>query len=75
VTLEESAMPMPIQEEPESTVGRKPEHPTSPRQPEPGRPTRSGAALRREEGDETEAAGDIGEREQDEPTPERGLEE
>ena len=69
-------MTIPIQEEPESTVGRKPEHPTSPRQAEPpGRPSRSGSALRREEGDETEAAGDIGEREQDEPAPERGLEE
>jgi hypothetical protein len=68
-------MPTPIQEEPESTVGRKPEHPTSPRQPEPEYPTRSGSALRREEGDETEAAGEIREREKDEPAPERGLEE
>ncbi len=49
--------------------------PKGPQQPEPGHPTRSGAALRREEGDETEAAGEIGEREQDEPTPVVGPEE
>ncbi len=73
-------MPTPIQDEPESTIGRKPEglhgsERPEPEQPQPGRPARSGAALRREEGDETEAAGEIGEREQDEPPPVVGLDE
>jgi hypothetical protein len=65
---------MPIQDEPESTVGRRPDRwePT----PGPGQPaSRSGAAIRREEGDETEAAGEIREREEHEPPPIVGLEE
>jgi hypothetical protein len=68
-------MPTPIQDEPESTIGRKPEelaeHPES---REHGR-ARSGAAVRREEGDESEFAGEIRERERDEPPTVQGPEE
>jgi hypothetical protein len=67
-------MGTPIQEGPESTVGRKPAHAPHPRPPDPGSaPARSGAALRSEEGDETEFAAEIRERERDEPATERDL--
>jgi hypothetical protein len=65
---------LPLQDEPESTVGRKPgrgfEHRSEDRTP-----VRSGAAIRREEGDETEAGSEIREREVDEPPTLRGLDE
>lgn len=61
------AMPERIQDQPESTIGRKPEHHEE--QPGTGGATRSGSALRREEGDEGEAAAEIREREQDELPP------
>ncbi len=71
-------MPIPIQEEPESTVGRRPSGP----QPRPASPegeaggtTRSGAALRREEGDESEAGSEIRDRESGEPPVIQGIEE
>jgi hypothetical protein len=57
---------MPTRNEPESTSGRKPE---SHEQPGAGGATRSGSALRREEGDESEAALEIREREQAEIPP------
>ena len=68
-------MPIPIQDEPESTIGRKPVKP-----PEaPGSPEhehgRAGAAIRREEGDESEFAGEIRERERGEPPTVQGIEE
>lgn len=67
----------PIQEEPESTVGTRPDRVEHPERAAPARQgsTRSGAAIRSEEGDETEAGSEIREREQDEPPTERGLEE
>ena len=74
-------MPIPIQDEPESTIGRKPvkppEPPASPEhehehEHEPGR---AGAAIRREEGDESEFAGEIRERERGEPPTVQGIEE
>jgi hypothetical protein len=40
-------------------------------QPAGGVPVRSGASIRREEGDESEFAGEIRERERDEPATER----
>jgi hypothetical protein len=43
-----------IQDEPESTIGRKPPLPEHPERPQHGR-ARSGAASRHEEGDEGEA--------------------
>ncbi|BDG02937.1 hypothetical protein AMOR_19330 [Anaeromyxobacter oryzae] len=50
-------MSLPIQDEPESTIGRKPAelagHPGPPRH----EPARSGAGGRHEEGDERERAG------------------
>lgn len=67
---------LPLQDEPESTVGRRPdrfEHPVE-RAPGDAPPARSGAALRREEGDETEAGAEIREREQGDPPTLRGLE-
>jgi len=68
----------PIQEEPESTVGKKPERfHVDERAPEdrepPRKATRSGAALRREEGDETEHQGEIRDREEGEPPSVTGL--
>jgi hypothetical protein len=67
-------MGTPIQEGPESTVGRKPGRTSHPRPHEPeGGSARSGAAIRREEGDETEFAGEIRERERDEPATERDV--
>jgi hypothetical protein len=71
---------MPIQDEPESTVGKKPDR-FHVDEREPGHreaargATRSGAALRREEGDETEALAEIRDREADEPPAITGLEE
>jgi hypothetical protein len=65
-------MPTPIQGQPESTVGRRPAGGEHPRPPEG--PARAGASIRREEGDETEFAGEIRERERDEPPVERGVE-
>jgi hypothetical protein len=64
---------MPIQDEPESTVGRKPARVE--RQPAQEERPRSGAAIRREEGDESEAGSEIRERERGEPPGVRGLEE
>jgi hypothetical protein len=59
------AMPkMPIQKEPESTVGRKPAPLRHPDTAEHGR-TRSGAGIR--EGDESEAGSEISERDRGEP--------
>jgi hypothetical protein len=67
-------MGTPIQDKPESTVGRGPGTATHPRPREPeAPPARSGAAIRREEGDETEFAGEIRDRERDEPATERGV--
>ena len=73
-------MTIPIQEEPESTIGRRPLHPVRPPEhPAPAEhehePTRSGAAIRREEGDESEFAGEIRERERGEPPTVQGPEE
>ncbi len=69
---------MPLQDEPESTVGRKPdrgfEHPGRPGAAAAS-PVRSGAAIRREEGDETEAGSEIRDREGGEPPTIRGLDE
>jgi hypothetical protein len=45
---------MPIQDEPESTIGRKPDRLPHPETPAEGR-TRLGAAIRGEEGDEAES--------------------
>jgi hypothetical protein len=67
-------MPTPIQDEPESTIGRKPETLRHPEPQEQGR-TRSGTAMRREEGDESEAGSEIREQERDEPPTVRGPEE
>ena len=64
-------MTLPIQEEPESTVGRKPDRVEHPEPREQGG-TRSGAASRREERGESEAGGEITEHERREPSPERG---
>jgi hypothetical protein len=64
-----------LQDEPESTVGRKPRRGFEHRAPGEGTPVRSGAAIRREEGDETEAGSEIREREGDEPPPVQGLDE
>jgi hypothetical protein len=66
---------LPLQDEPESTIGRKPRRGFEHREPEEGTPVRSGAAIRREEGDETEAGSEIRERERDEPPPVQDLEE
>lgn len=66
-------MPIPIQEEPESTIGKKPDRLKS-SEPKQGR-ARSGTALGREEGDETQAGSEIRDRERDEPPTMRGLEE
>jgi hypothetical protein len=68
----------PIQDEQESTVGKKPERfHADERAPDareaPRGATRSGAALRREEGDETEAQGEIRDRERDDPPTITGL--
>jgi hypothetical protein len=64
----EYATPTPIQEEPESTIGRKPDR--FPHEaPRESAPSRSGASVRREEGDEGEHAGEIREREQDQRSP------
>jgi hypothetical protein len=68
-------MPIPIQEEPESTVGRRPPGPPPRPEGETGGPTRSGAAIRREEGDESEAGAEIRDRERDEPPVIQGIEE
>jgi hypothetical protein len=46
-------MPTPIEEEPESTIGKRPDR-LKRSEPEQGR-TRSGTALRRDERDETES--------------------
>ena len=62
-------MTIPIQEEPESTVGRKPDRVEHPQPREQGA-TRSGAAIHREQGDETEAGG-AKKRERDEPPTDR----
>jgi hypothetical protein len=64
---------MPIQEEPESTVGRRPDRFDHPEPHEQGG-TRSGAAIRREEKNESETGGER-ERKRREPPTERGLEE
>ena len=65
---------MPIQDEPESTVGRKPARFEHPERREKGG-TRSGAEIRREEGDDSEAGSKIRQRERGEPPTVRGLEE
>jgi hypothetical protein len=65
---------MPMQDEPESTIGRRPDRWEPSPRPEQAF-SRSGAAVRREEGDETEAAGEIREREEHEPPTIVGLEE
>lgn len=50
-----------IQDEPESTIGRKPSRPTHPERPEHGR-ARSGSASREAQRDEREDTGrDVGE--------------
>jgi hypothetical protein len=64
---------MPIQDEPESTIGRKPGELHEEHQPQPRGAARSGAAIRREEGDETEAGSEIRDREPDEPPSVPGL--
>lgn len=63
---------MPIQDEPESTIGRKPEELSHRRAATPGA-NRSGAALRREQGDDTEAQRERPERERGEPPSRTGL--
>ncbi len=71
---EEVVMPIPIQDEPESTIGRKP--PPRPRQEAAERgAARSGAALRHEEADESEAGSEIRDRERGEPPTAQGFEE
>lgn len=67
-------MTTPIQDEPESTVGRKPGPGPEPTRRE-GAPRRSGAGIRREEGDETEAGSEIRDRERGEPPTIQGIEE
>jgi hypothetical protein len=67
-------MPIPIQEEPESTIGRKP--PSRPHgEPSEVRLPRSGATIRREEADESEAGSEIRDRDRTDPTTIQGLEE
>lgn len=50
---------LPLQDEPESTIGRKPGRGFEHRAEPEGAKVRSGATLRREEGDETEAGGEL----------------
>jgi hypothetical protein len=67
VDRKEAAREARIQDEPESTIGKKPgelEHSESAQHGV----ARSGAALWREEGDEGEAAAEIRERERDDPS-------
>lgn len=68
-TWEGIAMPTPIQDEPESTVGRKPMTPEHPERPEHGR-GREGAAARRDEAREKGAGAN---RERNEPPASGGL--
>ncbi len=67
-------MTLPIQDEPESTVGRRPDRFGHPEHGE-GTPARSGASIRREEGDEGEAGSAIRDRERGDPPTERDVEE
>ncbi len=66
---------LPLQDEPESTVGRKPGRGFEHTGPAGGTPVRSGAAIRREEGDETEAGSEIRDRDDGEGPELRGLDE
>jgi hypothetical protein len=66
---------LPLQDEPESTIGRKPGRGFEHHAGDDGAPFRSGAAIRREEGDETEAGSEIRDRESGELPAVRGLEE
>ena len=68
-------MPKPIQEEPESTIGRRPPGPTPAPERETRAPARSGAAIRREEGDESEAGSEIRDRDSGDPPTVQGIEE
>ncbi len=68
-------MTLPIQDEPESTIGRKPVTPPERPKPSERERTRSGAAIRHEEGDESEFAGEIRDRERGEPPTVQGPEE
>jgi hypothetical protein len=65
-------MTIPIQEEPESTIGRKPPH--KGHEPTVQQPARSGAAIRREEADESEAGSEIRDRESGDPPVIQGIE-
>jgi hypothetical protein len=65
-------MPTPIQDEPESTVGKKPGR-VKRSEPEQGR-TVPRAGPRRDAADETEPGGATGDRERREPPTGRGLE-
>ncbi len=66
-------MTLPIQDEPESTVGRRPDRVTHPeRREEPD--ARSGASSWREEGEESEAGSAIRDRARGDPATERNLE-
>jgi hypothetical protein len=66
---------LPLQDEPESTVGRKPGRGFEHRVSGEGTPVRSGASIRREEGDESEAGSDIRDRDAGDGPEYRGLEE
>lgn len=59
---------MPIQDEPESTIGRKPADLAGSHPEQPGA-ARSGPSVHRAGGDETEAGSELPDRERDEPPP------
>ncbi len=65
-------MSIPIQDEPESTIGRKPPRRTED-EGRAGQPAR--ASIGREEGDEGEAGSEIRDRERRDPPTIRGLDE
>jgi hypothetical protein len=67
-------MPKSSEGKPEGAAGRERERVESPQRAPGAVPARSGAAIRREEGDESEFAGEIRERERDEPPTERDVE-
>jgi hypothetical protein len=71
--FEEPIMPIPIQDEPESTVGRKPPH-RSEEERDERQPARSGRAIRSEEADESEAGSEIRDRERGDPPTIQGIE-
>ncbi len=69
---EEPDVATPIEVEPESPIGRTPSG--RPGEGQGGAPARSGAGIRREEGDESEAGSEIRDRERSDPPTIRGVE-